>query len=1465
MASVKHFHPGQIRMDLPTANYIYELPLLSVASVYGDLNLSLVFNRQMKEMEQNPYCIADGYKLNLQKRLILEDGIPVQYQDANGNLIELCESSSRYTFDDDSRRIIRATSSGYTLENPDYSLENFDTSGKIITMVNKYGYRLLRFEYYTDGLLASITYSGKPTISLSYLSGKLYRIHYNNFSTTFSYTAGNQLTVNHYSGASYDLVISDAIHFCAEVDGSNDSVSVAPDPETERTMVISYSVAGEVVNTSTYTFSDSIASSSHPSPIVDVTDHLGVKRRMQFQQRKPLFSYELSGDDIDCHNNKCAGSVQIYDFPTETDAIQARGILAYNDADPMTYDGTKQLWSWSASDAGTSAQRGYYVISGWIRKTSSYIAGGNLLYVTGGSDGNVEFSPDIAADNHWTFFSYPLLFNANSFSLVRASTNQVELMDVRISFHRTGVLQDGERSHTTVTEAVLIYDTEDGTTYIPLRDAAFTVDGHTFTSANKVSFQDLLKYKVNLKKEQNAEEFYFYNTQAVYLTGTNSDVTVTYTDADGEEASCSLKDCHLGIWKYTPDGTYITRLNIHPDNPIFAVSETRNDAGVLVSSQNFDSHLDVISATQDGITTTYTRENGLITSEAVSGLYTRSTTYGTNLITETDEFGNQTQYTLDAVWGGVTSVTLPDGTVLTDTYNSDQSALLKRTFGSATGRSNALSYSGGNLSAMTSGTLSYAFTYAQDKLSAITKNTASVEEHVHTDTTTHSYYPAQDSSLYSSLTTYDAYGRVVSVNGRITNSYDLFPSFNEEDGTLAASVNNGNALLAMTTDEVRGETARFVYNENGTLKTKTVADEADFSEVISLETFSYDALKRLTEDACTYTSGKTVTGTIGYVKAVDDPAPDHRVANYDYKIAGDKSCYTMNAYDTFKRLVRKETFLEYDNVTREFTQKFTKRFTYTGTRLTEVTETAPEGIIGKNVYTYDAMGRIATDTYTSIYADDDYRRYTYDQYGQLVREDNKKLAKTYLYCYNEIGNLTSVKAYAYTLSDTLDGEYTEQVYTYSSTYPDQLTDYNGTTIAYNSIGCPTSYDGKTATWSKGRLTKLSQGTTSTGLYTYAYSYNGFGQRTARNYTYFKTISPDQPLVSGELTGISRRYYYDHAGRLLSETCVRTYRGEDSTSESIVYLYDDSGIVGLKYTVGTTSNIYYFQRNLQGDVVAIFDIYGAMVAKYRYDAWGNCIISSETTNYTIAGVNPIRYRGYYYDNDTDLYYCNSRYYSPKWRRFISPESSTLNSSVVNGLNTYVYEDNNPIGPYFRAQKNLVTQPMTHNEPQQVDQTDTQKHVTAPPLHFAVGLLTPESGNMPSWMAAYGLYIRGSLGWGYTLGEGYSLASFSIGVLDVTFYTPKWFDSLPAEHLANPNIFFGFGTWNANVTIGVGGSGTIEILSGTIGIQFGDSICVGVKGYIGIGLAFDLTNGFRFGVGKIFGYEVYLSIDWYELFH
>ena len=92
----------------------------------------------------------------------------------------------------------------------------------------------------------------------------------------------------------------------------------------------------------------------------------------------------------------------------------------------------------------------------------------------------------------------------------------------------------------------------------------------------------------------------------------------------------------------------------------------------------------------------------------------------------------------------------------------------------------------------------------------------------------------------------------------------------------------------------------------------------------------------------------------------------------------------------------------------------------------------------------------------------------------------------------------------------------------------------------------------------------------------------------------------------------------------------------------------------------------------------YDSNGVEVASYSYDAWGNCTINSTTTNYSVAHANPIRYRGYYYDEDTKLYYLNSRYYSPEWRRFISPDDTNyLDPETPNGLNLYCYCNNDPV--------------------------------------------------------------------------------------------------------------------------------------------------------------------------------------------
>ena len=163
---------------------------------------------------------------------------------------------------------------------------------------------------------------------------------------------------------------------------------------------------------------------------------------------------------------------------------------------------------------------------------------------------------------------------------------------------------------------------------------------------------------------------------------------------------------------------------------------------------------------------------------------------------------------------------------------------------------------------------------------------------------------------------------------------------------------------------------------------------------------------------------------------------------------------------------------------------------------------------------------------------------------------------------------------------------------------------------------------------------------------------------------------------GTPTGYGQTFCYDQSGRLIREGKSSEYYGEEGSSDSIVYLYDANSIIGMVYTADGATNTYYFQRNLLGDVIGIYDTSGAKVGGYAYDAWGNCTITLNTNG--IATRNPIRYRGYYYDTDTNLYYLNARYYSPELRRFISPDDTAyLDPETPNGLNLYCYCNNDPV--------------------------------------------------------------------------------------------------------------------------------------------------------------------------------------------
>ena len=125
---------------------------------------------------------------------------------------------------------------------------------------------------------------------------------------------------------------------------------------------------------------------------------------------------------------------------------------------------------------------------------------------------------------------------------------------------------------------------------------------------------------------------------------------------------------------------------------------------------------------------------------------------------------------------------------------------------------------------------------------------------------------------------------------------------------------------------------------------------------------------------------------------------------------------------------------------------------------------------------------------------------------------------------------------------------------------------------------------------------------------------------------------------------------------------------------------------MRYTNGTTTTDYHFVCNWRGDVIGIYDVTGALLANYKYDAWGNIVSVTDSNGEAItdpnhiANVNPIRYRGYYFDQETGFYYLNSRYYDPLNYRFLNADKSSIALDFAFSLtdkNLYLYCDNNPV--------------------------------------------------------------------------------------------------------------------------------------------------------------------------------------------
>ena len=171
----------------------------------------------------------------------------------------------------------------------------------------------------------------------------------------------------------------------------------------------------------------------------------------------------------------------------------------------------------------------------------------------------------------------------------------------------------------------------------------------------------------------------------------------------------------------------------------------------------------------------------------------------------------------------------------------------------------------------------------------------------------------------------------------------------------------------------------------------------------------------------------------------------------------------------------------------------------------------------------------------------------------------------------------------------------------------------------------------------------------------------------------ETVAPQGMHVTGTQT-VTHEYL-----TLNGKVARETIKTNNSLTAVLDFVYDESGKpFALKYsTNGTSFQTYYYVLNLQGDVVKLIHYIPGFeyesVATYEYDAWGNIVSSSGR----LAEINPIRYRGYYYDNETGFYYLQSRYYDPANRRFISADSYQSTGQGFVGTNMFAYCNNSPV--------------------------------------------------------------------------------------------------------------------------------------------------------------------------------------------
>ena len=663
------------------------------------------------------------------------------------------------------------------------------------------------------------------------------------------------------------------------------------------------------------------------------------------------------------------------------------------------------------------------------------------------------------------------------------------------------------------------------------------------------------------------------------------------------------------------------------------------DAKGYSYTYTYDSRHNMTQATsQSGTKYCYTYDNnGNPTAFSVKGSETMHietgasyTSNGAFVSATTDQDGRTESYVYDNSKGTLTSYTDKKGNVTNYTYdaNTDTVTSVSQTLSNGQTIQNNYTYNKYRLNTISHNSFNYSFVY--DNFGNVTQTKVGSQV-LCTNT-----YGANNNGRLNRMSygngdytdyTYDEYGNTTSISQNGTKNFTW-----NYDST-------GN--MYSHEDLVNNQRFLYTYDSTGRLVRQNVLNNSKKS--IYESEYGYDLNNNISKLVLS-TGGVSTTEKFDYGK-------DNLASKYTYP-SGKTATYS---YDSILR--RNRTVI---NTTTPIDHQYVYWMSDRGgnARTTKIGwEHISEYIYG---YTYDANGNITEISRRHKTAETAYtkqQQFAYDELNQLVRADDLVKNCTEVYTYDNGGNILSVTTYPLTWG-SLDGVTATKTVNYGyddTNWRDKLTSYDGQAITYDEIGNPLSYRGYTLTWQNGRQLATLNGNGVTANYTYDVD----GLRTS------KTVN-----------GVKHEYYY--VGSRLQY--------EKFGTNELRFFYDSYGDpAGVRYKNGGTTTDYYFVCNWRGDVIRIYDGAGTVVANYNYDAWGNVISVTDangaaiTDSTHIANVNPLRYRGYYYDFESGLYYLRSRYYDPEIGRFINGDVViAIDDDCLISSNIFAYCLNNFTG-------------------------------------------------------------------------------------------------------------------------------------------------------------------------------------------